>query len=243
MTELSRAGLTATAPLLCSALSLILDSLYPPDTMSIIQQHNADSLSDAWRTINIDALEEDSPLNFDIKTLRPPVPEITEPEVRQLATQVRQLLRAGDNDGALRGCLEMPVYVGTDAAKDAALQTVIEVLQSIKASDMSPLLKRLYESDNGSELLDVLMKYLYAATVPLFSFLPPSASFSLFYQHHLPLTNVSPGTRECPRPPARQARQARHRAHRHACKRRSRPADSARSAAGQVSATTLPAVP
>ncbi|EPE03771.1 ARP2/3 complex subunit [Ophiostoma piceae UAMH 11346] len=129
--------------------------------MSIIQQHNADSLSDAWRTINIDALEEDSPLNFDIKTLRPPVPEITEPEVRQLATQVRQLLRAGDNDGALRGCLEMPVYVGADAAKEAALQTVIEVLQSIKASDMSPLLKRLYESDNGSELLDVLMKYLY----------------------------------------------------------------------------------
>ncbi|KIH91433.1 hypothetical protein SPBR_02013 [Sporothrix brasiliensis 5110] len=129
--------------------------------MSIIQQHNAASLGDAWRTINIDALEEDSPANFDVSTLRPPVPEITEPEVRQLAGQVRQLLRGGDNDGALRGCLEMPVYVGSDGAKEAALQTILEVLQSIKASDMSPLLKRLYATENGSELLDVLMKYLY----------------------------------------------------------------------------------
>lgn len=131
-----------------------------PPTMSIIQQHSDASLGDAWRTINIDALEEDSPANFDISTLRPPVPEITEPEVRQLAGQVRQLLRGGDNDGALRGCLEMPVYVGSDGAKEAALQTILEVLQSIKASDMSPLLKRLYETENGSELLDVLMKYL-----------------------------------------------------------------------------------
>ncbi len=128
--------------------------------MSIIQQHNAASLSDAWRTINIDAFEEDSPLNFDTTTLRPYVPEITEPDVRTLAGQVRQLLRAGENDDALRGCLEMPVYAGTDAAKDAALQTIVEVLQSIKASEMTPLLKRLYKLENGSELLDVLMKYL-----------------------------------------------------------------------------------
>ncbi|KAL1903385.1 arp2/3 complex subunit [Sporothrix stenoceras] len=135
--------------------------------MSIIQQHSNASLGDAWRTINIDALEEDSPANFDIATLRPPVPEITEPEVRQLAGQVRQLLRGGDNDGALRGCLEMPVYVGSDGAKEAALQTILEVLQSIKASDMSPLLKRLYATENGSELLDVLMKYLYKGMATL----------------------------------------------------------------------------
>ncbi|CAK7202303.1 arp2/3 complex subunit [Sporothrix eucalyptigena] len=135
--------------------------------MSIIQQHSNATLGDAWRTINIDALEEDSPANFDISTLRPPVPEITEPEVRQLAGQVRQLLRGGDNDGALRGCLEMPVYVGSDAAKEAALQTILEVLQSIKASDMSPLLKRLYTTENGSELLDVLMKYLYKGMATL----------------------------------------------------------------------------
>lgn len=129
--------------------------------MSIIQQHTSASLSDAWRTINIDALQEDSSVNFDTSTLHPPLPEIGEAEVRSLAGQVRQLLRGGDAEGALRGCLEMPVYNGNDLAKEAHLQTVVEVLQSIKASEMTPMLQRIYQGDAGSELLDVLMKYLY----------------------------------------------------------------------------------
>lgn len=129
--------------------------------MSIIQQHTSATLSDAWRTINIDALTEDSSLNFDTSTLHPPQPEISEAEVRQLAGQVRQLLRGGDSEGALRGCLETPVYNGDDAAKDVHLQTILEVLQSIKASDMSPLLKSIYGSEGGNECLDVLMKYIY----------------------------------------------------------------------------------
>lgn len=85
--------------------------------MSIIQQHTSATLSDNWRTINIDALTEDSSVNFDTSTLHPPQPEITEADVRGLAGQVRQLLRGGDAEGALRGCLETPVYNGTDAAK------------------------------------------------------------------------------------------------------------------------------
>lgn len=40
------------------------------------------------------------------------------------------------------------------------MQTILEVLQSIKASDMTPLLKNLYASEGGSEALDVLMKYM-----------------------------------------------------------------------------------
>lgn len=40
---------------------------------------------------------------------------------------------------------------------------ITEVLQSIKASDMSPLLKNIYGSQGGSEALDVLMKYMYAS--------------------------------------------------------------------------------
>lgn len=47
------------------------------------------------------------------------------------------------------------------SSQDAHLQTIIEVLQSIKASDMTPLLKRIYESPGGSDCLDVLMKYMY----------------------------------------------------------------------------------
>ena len=85
--------------------------------MSIIQQHTSSSLSDAWRTINIDALTEDSSFNFDTTTLHPPQPEVSEADTRQISNQVRQLLRGGDAEGALRGCLESPVYNGTDAAK------------------------------------------------------------------------------------------------------------------------------
>jgi actin related protein 2/3 complex subunit 5 len=45
--------------------------------------------------------------------------------------------------------------------QEAHLQTVIEVLQSIKAPEMTAMLQRIYESPGGSEALDVLMKYLY----------------------------------------------------------------------------------
>ncbi|KAI8625433.1 actin-related protein 2/3 complex subunit 5 [Xylariaceae sp. FL1651] len=129
--------------------------------MSIIQQHTSSSLSDAWRTINVDALDPDSSQNFDTSTLHPPLPEASEADVRGLNGQIRQLLRGGDTEGALRGCLENPVYNGSEAAKDTHLQTVIEVLQSIKASEMTPMLQRIYGSDGGSELVDVLTKYLY----------------------------------------------------------------------------------
>lgn len=135
--------------------------------MSIIREHTSATLSDAWRTINIDALDPDSSVNFDTASLHPPQPEISEADVRQLTTQVRQLLRGGDAEGALRGCLETPVYNGSEQAREAALQTVVEVLQSIKASDMTPMLKSVYGSPGGSECLDVLMKYLWVFP-PLF---------------------------------------------------------------------------
>jgi actin related protein 2/3 complex subunit 5 len=136
--------------------------------MSIIREHTQATLSDAWRTINIDALDPDSSVNFDISTLHPPLPEISEADVRQLATQVRQLLRGGDAEGALRGCLEAPVYNTEGMASELALQTVIEVLQSIKASDMTPMLKRIFGAAGGSECLDVLMKYLCVGILPAF---------------------------------------------------------------------------
>ncbi|KAL2175287.1 actin-related protein 2/3 complex subunit 5 [Thermothelomyces heterothallicus CBS 202.75] len=144
--------------------------------MSIIREHTQATLTDAWRTINIDALQEDSSVNFDTSTLRPPLPEVSEAEVRQLTSQVRQLLRGGDAEGALRGCLESPVYAGSDAAREAALQTVVEVLQSIKASEMTPMLQRIYASPGGSECLDVLMKYLYKGMESASSSSPSASS-------------------------------------------------------------------
>jgi actin related protein 2/3 complex, subunit 5 len=37
---------------------------------------------------------------------------------------------------------------------------VIEILQSIRQSEMSPMLSRIYQSPGGTEILDALMKYL-----------------------------------------------------------------------------------
>lgn len=78
-----------------------------------------------------------------------------------MGQQVRQLLRGGDPEGALRGALESAPYGGDAGVKEIHLQTVTEVLQSIKASEMTPMLQRIFASEGGSEALDVLMKYLY----------------------------------------------------------------------------------
>lgn len=37
---------------------------------------------------------------------------------------------------------------------------VVEILQSIRQADMSPLLGRIYQAEGGVELCDVLTKYL-----------------------------------------------------------------------------------
>ena len=67
-----------------------------------------------WRTINIDALDPDSAQNFDISALAPGVVPVSAADVQSIAQQVRQLLRGGDSEGALRGALETAPY-GADA--------------------------------------------------------------------------------------------------------------------------------
>lgn len=57
------------------------------------------------------------------------------------------------------------------------LATVVETLQSIKQSEMSPMLSRIYGSEGGPETLDVLMKYLYAISVLFY------CSCSLMFTH------------------------------------------------------------
>ncbi|ELR07852.1 hypothetical protein GMDG_00473 [Pseudogymnoascus destructans 20631-21] len=120
--------------------------------MSIIQSHTSASLTDHWRTIDIDALDPESSRNFPIATLAAPP---SGPRALD-AQSVRGLLRGGDAEGALRGPW------GRGLSKYAQLQIVIEVLQSIKAADMTPLLRSVYASEGGSDVLDSLMKYLYA---------------------------------------------------------------------------------
>ncbi|KIW06466.1 hypothetical protein, variant [Verruconis gallopava] len=114
-----------------------------------------------WRTINIDALDPDSPANFDLSTLAPGVTPVSTADVQSIGQQVRQLLRGGDSEGALRGALETAPYGADDKGKEIHLQTVLETLQGIRAAEMTPLLQRIYASEGGPEVLDTLMKYLY----------------------------------------------------------------------------------
>ncbi|KAI9843765.1 MAG: hypothetical protein M1837_006126 [Sclerophora amabilis] len=125
-----------------------------------------------YRLINIDRLDPESSANFDVSTLSAAVNPVSSADVQSLAGQVRQLLRGGDSEGALQGALENAPYGGDEKGKadefiflgamqEVHLATVMEVLQSIKQSEMSPMLTRIYQSEGGTELLDVLMKYLY----------------------------------------------------------------------------------
>jgi actin related protein 2/3 complex, subunit 5 len=70
-----------------------------------------------YRLINIDKLDPESSSNFPISTLSPPVVPVSTSDVQSLAGQIRQLLRGGDTEGALRGALENPPYGGDDHAK------------------------------------------------------------------------------------------------------------------------------
>lgn len=49
----------------------------------------------------------------------------------------------------------------TEFVQELHLATVIEILQSIRQADMTPMLERIYKSEGGSEVLDTLMKYIY----------------------------------------------------------------------------------
>lgn len=70
-----------------------------------------------WRTINIDRLDPESSTNFSASSLSPPISAVSAAEVQKLGSQLRQLLRGGDMEGALRGALENAPYGGDEAAK------------------------------------------------------------------------------------------------------------------------------
>ena len=63
-----------------------------------------------YRTINVDAYDPEAPQNFDLSTLTPSVVPASTSEVQNTANQIRQLLRGGDGEGALRSALEMAPY-------------------------------------------------------------------------------------------------------------------------------------
>lgn len=119
-----------------------------------------------YRTINIDQLDPESSVNFPMETLLPatlPQPE-TSSDAANIATQVRQLLRGGDAEGALRTVLDTAPLGGDEGAKQVHLATVTEVLQGIRQGEMTRVLEGVCAGDGGAERADCLMKYLYVCS-------------------------------------------------------------------------------
>lgn len=116
-----------------------------------------------YRTINIDVLDPESSVNFPMETLLPatlPAPQ-TSSDAANVASQVRQLLRGGDPEGALRYVLDTAPLGGDDRAKEVHMATVVEVLQGIRQGEMTRVLEGVCSGEGGSERADCLMKYLY----------------------------------------------------------------------------------
>jgi actin related protein 2/3 complex subunit 5 len=145
-----------------------LQSLLSPITPGFLalttKSHSAPAIMSQinYRTINVDQLDPESSVNFPMETLLPatlPQPE-TSSDAANVATQVRQLLRSGDAEGALRHVLDTAPLGGDDRAKEVHLATVIEVLQGIRQAEMTRVLEGVTGGDGGSERADCLMKYM-----------------------------------------------------------------------------------
>ena len=70
-----------------------------------------------WRTISVDHYDPESAQNFPLDSLAPSVTPVSTADVQSLASQVKQSLRSGDVQGALRGALDNAPYGGDAAAK------------------------------------------------------------------------------------------------------------------------------
>ena len=70
-----------------------------------------------WRTINVDALDPESSTNFPTHSLSPATNAVSAADAQHLTGQIKQLLRGGDTEGALRGALENIPYGGEASVK------------------------------------------------------------------------------------------------------------------------------
>jgi len=157
-----------------------------------------------YRTINVDVLDPESSVNFPLDTLLPStLPAPTDANTAAgVATQVRQMLRGGDPEGALRYVLDTAPLGGDDRAKEVHLATVIEVLQGIRQGEMTRILEAVCTGQGGSERADCLMKYMYVLPYPfyLYDFMVAASLRFLFF-----LQLQGHGSRVLPERPSAQA--------------------------------------
>lgn len=107
-----------------------------------------------FRRIDIDKLNPDNALTRE--ELVPPQPAVSAQDVSSRGQEARQLLSKGDYTAALQTILQNPPYGGDDETKNLNLKNFIEVISTIKSSDITPIVEKL-SIDNQN----VLIKYLY----------------------------------------------------------------------------------
>ncbi|CAG8571523.1 739_t:CDS:2 [Funneliformis mosseae] len=114
----------------------------------------------SFRSFDIDSLDEDILAQDELFVFSNGVeitPENASKHVKTKGIEVRNQLTRGDTANALITAIESPPYgVHTIDAKDQNTKIVMDVLNSIKATDIPSLVKLL-----SREQQDILMKYIY----------------------------------------------------------------------------------
>ncbi|CAO1634392.1 unnamed protein product [Sympodiomycopsis kandeliae] len=111
-----------------------------------------------FRSINVDIWEEDVLLESDLVPAYHLDPQSAAADADAKAQQSRQLLNKSDIASALQLLLTDSPYGGTEmqAAKETYLQAFLQLLNSVKSTDIAPLLKAL-----DVDQRDTLMKWIY----------------------------------------------------------------------------------
>ncbi|RHZ61868.1 hypothetical protein Glove_345g43 [Diversispora epigaea] len=114
----------------------------------------------SFRTIDVDALDEEQLAQEELFVYSDGIeidPQEALNNVQTKSIEVRNLLTKNNPENALITAINDPPYgLNTTAAKELNAKIVMEVLNSIKATDILPLIKKL-----SIEQQDILMKYIY----------------------------------------------------------------------------------
>ncbi|TKY86040.1 hypothetical protein EX895_004865 [Sporisorium graminicola] len=112
---------------------------------------------DSFRKIDIDQYDEDAISNEELVEPFPKSAEQALADAKAKSTEVRSLIGRGDTAGALTLVLsDYPYGPNVEDAKHLTLQSLLEIVNSTKSSDISSAVKSI-----SIDQRDALMKYLY----------------------------------------------------------------------------------
>ncbi|SPO32330.1 related to subunit of the Arp2/3 complex [Ustilago trichophora] len=112
---------------------------------------------DNFRKIDIDQYDEDVILDEELVEPYPKSPEQALADAKSKSTEVRTLIGRADVAGALALVLsDYPYGPNVEEAKHVTLQSLLEIVNSTKSSDIAAAVKSI-----SIDQRDALMKYLY----------------------------------------------------------------------------------